>query len=245
METTNSPEFQLRNGISACIRKFVGNFTDLMSYLDDLLPGTTFPDISPLFGVNERTLTPRKGWDGIGDLTVILTDWASRSQAISEVEYEDLVKDMLTNPVFQVGKGGAYQLTQADVVAIQFWKNETDYAARSAFQYYRRDVDRINQQNVQNLSVNAAYFAAKLLLGIDSYVIGYPVYKLTEAFLYPPTPLATDVRCNPTQGTVPIPSGWDWLRKRCRIYWERYRFYYRYTEYVGAVAWDHDLYPSA
>ena len=241
-ESPGSPDWRLRNGQNVCVRKFNGRYSDLLPYTFALIPGSSFTDMPVSYGVDDRSLKARRGTKGLADLEIVFTDWASLPDPIVNCRFVDLTKDIFTNPLYL--PGGAKALAYADVIALQFWKNETDYIAKNAFRYYKSDADRESAGiNPTDLSANATFLAKKILLGEDSFNTGYPIIEARTYQRTRPTLFQGWLRETPP-GSYGVPTGYEWMRgnparTQTRRYWEFYR------TWIGADSWDHDHYPHS
>ncbi|BET67212.1 hypothetical protein ASA1KI_21300 [Opitutales bacterium ASA1] len=153
-----------------------------------------------------------------------------------EVEWTQLEKPLEQHPRYV--SGGANALTDADLVDLDLWKQETTRALRIAFKYTSADGTEVT------LSSNAQHLAAKVLRGQTSYFVPAPVARETTRSYTKPSTSTMGKRVSPPLG-IGAPSGYEYVNSADRAIrqgrsgtWERVR------EWLGAEEWDHDIYPA-
>jgi hypothetical protein len=239
-ERPGSPKFQYRNGIASVIRVYGGTYAALLQWVDAISPGATFVDLPFWFGVDDIDLVAVRGTLGMGIVTFTLTDWqyVTTTIPIVEIEWTDLSKDIITNPIF--AEGGASALTTGDLAGLTMWKNETDWTAKSAFKYH-------NPPGASNpttaLLANATVAASKIIIGQDSFNTSYPIVKSTEYYRLRPSVLPGWVRENPPSN-FDAPSGYEYIRGQQRRTFDR-RYWILNRSWIGAFSWDHTIYHHA
>lgn len=172
------------------------------------------------------------GESGAATMTVVLLSesWTGTAtpaiDLTEEVEWSQIEKPIEQHPRYLTGGDNA--LTDADLDAIEEWKNATAASDRSSL--------------YGDLSANAKHLVDKLRRGTTSYIVPAPIARKTTKGFEAPTSSAQGVRTE----SAPItgaPGGYVWLgtadravRQGGRGKWERVQ------EWTGADEWDSDLY---
>ena len=239
-EAPGSPEFTYGNSVRGCTRNYTGTFIDLLTWCEGISPGATFADIPFFYTLETMKLRANKGTLGMGRVEFTLSDrvYITTTNPIVEIVFTDLSKDIVTNPVFNAG--GLYALTSADLAALMMWKAETDWNAKQIFKFH-------SPPGVSNpliiLSANATVAAQKILVGTHTFNTSYPVVSTREYSHTRPSVLPGWLRENPPPNFDP-PAGYEYMRgPQTRT--NDLRFWILQRRWIGANAWDHDLYPHA
>jgi hypothetical protein len=257
-ELPGSPRMEFRNGRDSCVRRFGGMYADLLAYMETLYYGVGFGDIPGRFGLDEAHIVANRGTDGLAVLELVLTAYNFGSiniandilpDPIVEVEWTDLQQDLRRNKLYRAG--GTRELTLTlnenntnDLIDIEFWKNEPSAVLRAAYKY--ATLDASGGAVIRTLSENAAFFAAKLATGEDSFNDSYPIVRATVYSRNRPAVGKTWVRQNPPAAYIAFDnlSHYEWIFIVSSRHWQR-RYWRKDEAWAGALSWDHDHYEAA
>jgi hypothetical protein len=168
------------------------------------------------------------GEDGPGTLTVVYTNVPNSGAVLAadnttiEVDFAAVERPLLTHPRYCTG--GVKALDTAARRKVELWE-----ADKSAANYGALTADGLD-------------YAAKVLKGVTSYLVGAPIARKTTRSTSAPTVSSVGTR----SATAPVagaPSGYQWLKIADRAVrqapasgWERVE------EWQGAKEIDADLY---
>lgn len=245
-EQPGSPVVDFRQGQDSIERKFRGLWEDLLSKrASDWYDGAVMSDLTGILAgyvIDQVKLTADRGPGGLGTAQITLLNWESLSDSIYEVEWFDLTKDILAHPRYR--SGGAKALTADDLNAIEHWKREDDYNAKTVYKFYATQTlrDAGNLASATALSANATDYAGKFLIGEENFMDSYPIVHATSYHYSRPTVRQTWKREDPSSGAGK-PSGYEWMltasgRTKRRYIWEKRE------SWSGALKWDAELYTT-
>ncbi len=182
------------------------------------------------------TVRVEKGPGGTGTMTVTMTpapiqDYTFDTNAVFEVEWIEVQKKLETHPRYL--DGGAKALNDADLDAIEEWKNAASASLRTAA--YAKLTSN------SGVSGNATDFVDKLKHGTDSFVIYSPLCRVTTKHASKPDVSECGLRNDPPSGCKV--NGYIYLKTADRA--TRDRTWTRVQEWTGATLWDTDLYADS
>jgi hypothetical protein len=147
-----------------------------------------------------------------------------------ELEWMELQKKIETHPRYAqavgISSAGPKELTDEDVQAIDLWKNSSG-------------ADRA--KNFNALSVNAKDLASKILRGVESYVVFYPVVRRTTPIGKAPSSASPGKIENPPP-EIRI-SGYQFLKTADRFI-RKGTHWSEVEEWTGAEFIDPDFYQT-
>jgi hypothetical protein len=215
-----SPEIVIRQDGRHIIRTFNGPY----SILEAFTPNRgDFRD-----GGQVDTVNLKHGVGGKGTLIVdvgpIALPGIADPVGVLEIEWLEVQKRLEQHPRYKLG--GAAQLTNADLDAIEEWRSLSTATQRAA--------------KFATLSINAQEFVSKVNRGQDSFVLYGPVSRQTIRSTIEPI----SEPCGVIQSPPPdiAVDGYQYLKTADRVqgqgtHWEQIR------EWTGADEWDSQIYP--
>lgn len=171
---------------------------------DGLVSGS---NLSPIDGTDqaELTVTTEYNYDGASG------DAGTSREVAYEVEWVMFQRSMLEHPEFRPGGGGAYMLTDRDVIDIEYWKNDDDPGRRELFLYRNPSNDV-----TETLSDNATNFCKGLNMGIENYEDYSPIVRRTTTYVAGlPGDSDAGEKDEPPNFSG-IPTGYEWRKSADR-----------------------------
>jgi len=258
-ECPDSPQISYDANRFMVTRHYEGPWDAIIS--NQPVNGQSWQDMPTAVLITKTSLTPKPG--GIGHLEVYgeTPGTGNSGTPTYEIEWVEVDRPLIMNPIFAVGGSGAYALTAQDVAMIGKWEEEDNFVLKNAFQY-KVPQDNNNPGtgsaaptstttvngvtfNVYTLSTNAQFYAGKRLKGIESYRLWAPVARQTiETYTLPGSNPCGVIEAPPD--AIGAPTGYTYQRSAQRATKTgRYGKWQQQQEWQGADTIDTDLYPSA
>ncbi|HEY9817754.1 MAG TPA: hypothetical protein V6D20_18400 [Candidatus Obscuribacterales bacterium] len=149
-----------------------------------------------------------------------------------EVEWTMFQRSIFEHPSFAPNTGGEYQLTDDDIVAVQFWEAGENHEYKKDFKYLPSEDDK----TPVTLSTNARKCAEVILKGIDTYEDYAPVLRRTTKYA-DGNPATTDAGKRDIAGPVFAgkPTGYEYRKTADRsVRTDRDRQWNQVEEWIGA-----------
>jgi hypothetical protein len=244
---TGAPKLFTNSQGEQIVRTFEGIYADLLPLRPPY--GSFYADLPPGFYVDEVELTG-KGINSAGTLVVHLTNYingpGSETEPIWERSYEEIFKDIICHPKYHPDGNGASKLTDYDVSAIAYWKNEPDYDNKIGFKF-RPDPSK---SATKDLTANAKIVAGLILKSVEGFNIAYPVITATTFHFSFGSITASGAWFKQSPSAVAgcpagiIPNGYQWVRISDAVTHTR-RNIQRHRRWMGVHADTYNLYPDA
>jgi hypothetical protein len=160
--------------------------------------------------VVRSTLSGKEG--GVGRLVVVYespnfpNSGGTTDEESYEIDWVYNTRDILTNPRYRVGGGGAKELTLFQVSTLSIWRNEQNAAQKAAYKYW----DPENEYYV-DLEGNALDAAEQILKGDELWDDYYPVARINSLKEAMPT-ITKAGRYTATKPFSACPDGYTWMK---------------------------------
>lgn len=136
------------------------------------------------------------------------------AEVTHEVEWVEIWRPLLEHPQFAPGAGGANQLTDADLTAIEAWKNEQDPDLRKDYRYTIQSASGAATE--AELSTNAKLLAKGILIGQEQWPDFAPVARRTTTYTDGP-PSTSNAGRKDTPSSFPnLPAGYEYRKSADR-----------------------------
>jgi len=149
---------------------------------------------------------------GVGQLVVVYeslsyTNSAGETDEESyEVDWVEMQRDILTNPRYRVGGGGAKALTAFEFAALSVWRNEPNATKKSELKYW--DLENDDYVDVEG---NATEVAQQILKGEETWTDYYPVARISSLKEVMPSVTKAGVYSS-TKPFSACPDGYTWMK---------------------------------
>jgi hypothetical protein len=215
--------------------------------------GSELGDMAGYRVTNSRV---RRQAGGIGRLSVTaeaegtsvgVTDNNDATSTQLEIEWAQVEKPLRQHPMYKAD--GAHELDATELADLERWEHETDTAIKGAFQFK----DKPEAETATALTPDAAHLAAKLLKGIDSYLLYLPILRKTTNHPRQPTTgncgttgIPTDFPSRPMRSVSEgVWVAYVWLKTADRATNSgEHNTWQRIQEWTGFDEVDTDLYPA-
>ena len=137
----------------------------------------------------------------------------TKTETNEEIDWVDVQRSLYEHPAFQVGGGGAYELTNEDVAAIKAWEKNPNPEYKKIYTYSKDGYKTGVSASSPTLTTNAKMFARGLESGLEYWVDKAPVVRLSEIYSGGPPPEGSaGQKEDPTGILGDIPAGYEWIR---------------------------------
>ncbi|MBP3303012.1 MAG: hypothetical protein J6L64_07785 [Opitutales bacterium] len=245
------------NGNKTLVGRFIGSPKTISEAAISLVPGSSavvpaeWPSpegyVWTLSGVEathespvEAILTLTFSLDRAGGSSGIGS--AGLADPVEVADFQNIEKPLTSAPFWSFNSEGAHKKAQAAKIAQLYIDAETVDKA-----------DELLEKECGKLNIDASgmevirKFIEKRLAGIEAYYYPAPTLSRTEESTTAPNDFGQEMAkivASPKMENIPVPEGFKWLGAGDRLTYSGGVFT-RERSYIGANAWDRDLYEEA
>lgn len=145
-------------------------------------------------------------------------DTGTLTETNYEIDWVDVQRSLYEHPVFRVGGGGTYALTNEDVANLKNWEKMPDPTYKKDYIFaLNPDKWQGSSEGTATLSTNAQALAKGLEQGIEYWVDKAPVARRNETYVNgPPPETSAGAKEDLPEGFPNPPTTYEWLRSADR-----------------------------